>query len=59
MPAEELEEEAAFLECQRHLGPHSVIRNACLQLFWFKQFPKQDEASLESFWSSFPKDLDR
>ena len=31
----------ASLECQRHLGSHSVLRNACLQLLWFKQ----DEAS--------------
>jgi hypothetical protein len=59
MPAEELDEEATFLECQRHLGPHSVLRNASLQLFWFKQFPKQDEVSLESFWSNFAKNLDR
>jgi hypothetical protein len=59
MPAEDLEDEVAFLDCQRHLGPHTVLRNASLQLFWFKQFPKQDEASLETFWSNFPKNLDR
>ncbi len=59
MPAEDLEEEATYLECQQRLGPHSVLRNASMQLFWFKQFPKQDEASLESFWASFPKNLPR
>ena len=54
-----LEDEAAYLEAQHHIGAHRAIRNSSMQIFWFRHLPKHDEPSFEVFWSHFPKSFDR
>ncbi len=57
--AEEVAFEAEWAEAAVHPGPHSLIRQPDMRLFWWRTFGSQEEVTWDIFWSRFPKDLNR
>ena len=57
--AEELAFEAEWAEAAVHPGPHCLIQQADMRLFWWRTFGSQEEVTWDVFWSRFPKDLNR
>ena len=57
--AEELAFEAGWAEAAAHPGPHCLIQQPAMRLFWWRTFGGQEEVTWDVFWSRFPKDLNR
>lgn len=57
--AEELTIEAGWAEAAVHHGPHCLIWQPDMRLFWWRTFGSQEEVTWDVFWSRFPKDLTR
>ena len=51
--------EAAWTEANAAVGPHSLIRQPGMRLFWWRCFGRAEEVAWDTFWSRFPKDLER
>lgn len=51
--------EAAWMEANAAVGPHSLIRQPGMRLFWWRCFGRAEEVAWDTFWSRFPKDLER
>ena len=57
--AEEVAFEAEWAEAAVHPGPHCLIQQPDMLLFWWRTFGSQEEVTWDVFWSRFPKDLNR
>ena len=57
--AEELAAEAEWAEADDHQGPHCLIRQPEMRLFWRRCFGRQEEVTWDAFWARFPKDVSR
>ncbi len=57
--AEEVALEAEWAEAAVQQGPHSLIQQPDMRLFWWRCFEKQEEITWDMFWLRFPKDLSR
>ena len=57
--AEELAAEAEWAEANDHQGPHSLIGQPEMRLFWRRCFGCQEEVTWDGFWAHFPKDVSR
>ena len=57
--AEEVAFEAEWAEATVHPGPHCLIQQPDMRLFWWRTFGSQEEVTWDVFWSRFPKDLNR
>lgn len=57
--AEEVAFEAEWAEAAVHPGPHCLIQQPDMRLFWWRTFGSQEEVTWDVFWSRFPKDLSR
>lgn len=61
-------QEVAWREASKQSGPHQVIRNPELRLWWWRSFGSAllqmygslgtEEITWERFWGSFPKSLE-
>lgn len=51
--------EAAWAEANTARGPHSLIRQPAMRMFWWRCFGTAEEVAWETFWTRFPKDLER
>lgn len=57
--AEELAREAEWAEASAQQGPHCLMQQPDMRLFWWRCFGLQEEVAWDVFWSRFPKDLNR
>lgn len=57
--AEEVTFEAEWADSAVHQGPHCLIQQPDMRLFWWRTFGSQEEVTWDVFWSRFPKDLNR
>ena len=57
--AEELAAEAEWAEANDHQGPHCLIGQPEMRVFWWRCFGRREEVTWEAFWSRFPKDVSR
>ncbi|EIE24021.1 hypothetical protein COCSUDRAFT_47104 [Coccomyxa subellipsoidea C-169] len=51
--------EAAWAEGNAATGPHGLIRQPAMRLFWRRCFGAAEEVPWDAFWTRFPKDLER
>ena len=51
--------EAAWAEGNAASGPHGLIRQPAMRLFWRRCFGAAEEVPWDAFWTRFPKDLER
>ena len=51
--------EAAWAEANSARGPHSLIRQPAMRMFWWRCFGSSEEVAWDVFWTRFPKDLER
>lgn len=51
--------EAAWAETSSARGPHSLIRQPAMRMFWWRCFGAAEEVAWDTFWTRFPKDLER
>ena len=57
--SDEVAAEAAWAHACGSMGPHNLIRQPEMRLFWFHCFGAAEQVALDAFWASFPKELDR
>ena len=57
--AEEVASEAEWAEACDQPGPHMLIGQPDMRLFWRRCFGRAEEVAWDFFWSRFPKDLNR
>lgn len=57
--SEEVAAEAAWADAGARAGPHGLIRQPEMRLFWLRCFGVAEQVAMEAFWASFPKELDR
>ena len=57
--AEEAAQEAEWAEANDHQGPHCLIGQPEMRMFWWRCFGRQEEVTWDAFWSRFPKDVNR
>ncbi len=51
--------EAAWAEANSARGPHSLIRQPAMRMFWWRCFGTAEEVAWDVFCTRFPKDLER
>lgn len=57
--AEEVAFEDKWAEACAQPGPHMLIGQPDMRIFWRRCFGRAEEVAWDVFWSRFPKDLNR